>query len=425
MIGDHHGIPFPTHPDALLRAGAEFLTRAFRAYGTLNAANAVTRITGFHEIRGGSTGRKAAFRVEYAYPRPDLVSDVFVKFSRDFDVPQRDRGRFQMEPEVRFAELSRAQGFPIAVPATLFADYRTDTGTGVLITERVPFGSNGVEPQHHKALDYQMSEPAEHYRALLSALGRLAGWHRSGCLPSALLDRFPVDLQAGTVGDRPPLRVDKVERQLYRLTEFIRTHPNLFPANVASQRFLSGLAEQGCEFVRREGDVWRYLVADPDYLALCHWNANVDNAWFWRGPHGALQCGLMDWGRVSQMNVAMALWGCLCAAEITLWDEHFDGDLLPRFVAEVTRFGGPELAADELSRYVVLYAVMMGITWLLDVPVRLDSRLTPPPSHLSRADPRIRDDESLRAPLQMLTNVLNLWERRDAARLLGGIRTED
>ena len=29
-------------------------------------------------------------------------------------------------------------------------------------------------------------------------------------------------------------------------------------------------------------------------IALCHWNANIDNAWFWREPDGALRCGLID-----------------------------------------------------------------------------------------------------------------------------------
>jgi hypothetical protein len=31
---------------------------------------------------------------------------------------------------------------------------------------------------------------------------------------------------------------------------------------------------------------------------------------------------------------------------------------------------------------------------------------------LTRFDSRIRDDESVRAPLQMMTNFLNLWERQ-------------
>ena len=42
-----------------------------------------------------------------------------------------------MESEVKFASLSLAPGFPIVVPRTLFADYHSGTGTGILISERI------------------------------------------------------------------------------------------------------------------------------------------------------------------------------------------------------------------------------------------------------------------------------------------------
>jgi hypothetical protein len=61
--------------------------------------------------------------VEYATAAPHLPQDLFVKFSRDFDDPGRDAGRFQMDFEVCLALLSRAVDFPIAVPTCLFADY--------------------------------------------------------------------------------------------------------------------------------------------------------------------------------------------------------------------------------------------------------------------------------------------------------------
>ena len=35
-----------------------------------------------------------------------------------------------------------------------------------------------------------------------------------------------------------------------------------------------------------------------------------------------------------------------------------------------------------------------------------------------RKDPRIKDDESLRAPLQMLSSLLNLWDRHRIGDLL-------
>ena len=205
VIGDHHGLPFPADPAGLLSGGASFLTNAFRASGVLRE-NSVARINDFREVSGGSTGRKVVLSVDYDRPTADLHTDLFVKFSRDLDDPLRDRGKTQMESEVRFASLARAAQFPIAVPEPQFADYQGRSGTGILITERIDFGVNGIERQYHKCLDYEMPAPLEHYRALLTALARLAGTHRSGRLPAAQTAHFPLDVQAAN-GRRPAAAV--------------------------------------------------------------------------------------------------------------------------------------------------------------------------------------------------------------------------
>jgi len=59
----------------------------------------------------------------------------------------------------------------------------------------------------------------------------------------------------------------------------------------------------------------------------------------------------------------------------------------------------------------------MGVAWLLDVPALIRKRFGASVPD-SRADPRIKDDESVRAPLQMLSNLLNLWERHRIGDLL-------
>jgi hypothetical protein len=83
-----------------------------------------------------------------------------------------------------------------------FCDYHRRSCTGILITERIRHGDRGIERHYHKCLDYEMPEPLDHYRALLTALARLAGTHRSGRLPAGLNSHFPLDVQAATVGDR-------------------------------------------------------------------------------------------------------------------------------------------------------------------------------------------------------------------------------
>jgi hypothetical protein len=303
------------------------------------------------------------------------------------------------------------------VPRAQFADYHSATGTGILISQRIQFGTNGFERQYDKCLDYEMPRPADHYRALLTALGRLAGAHRSGRLPKRLTSEFPVDLQVAAVGQPPPLTPDKLHRRLARLTAFSETRPRLLPINVRSTQFLARFAEEALLVVKQERAIWRYLAEAGDYIALSHWNANVDNAWFWTDDQGELQCGLMDWGCVSQLNLAMAIWGAMSGAEIDLWDDHFS-ELLHLLCAEVNASGGPELDPVELERQVLLYVALMGVTWLLDVPAVIRAKVPGIRTATLRTDPAIKSDESVRAPLQMLANVLNLWESRALGRAL-------
>jgi hypothetical protein len=416
VAGDQFGLAFPADPVGLRRGGPRFLTDAFRVSGVLGADNSVTRIAGFHEVAGGSTGRKVALAVEYQKAAPGLHTDLFVKFSRDLDNPIRDRGKTQMEPEVRFASLSRVPGFPIAVPHVQFGDYHRGSGSGILITERIRYGDNGIERHYHKCLDYEIPEPLDHYRALLIALARLAGTHRSGRLPAGLTSHFPLDVQAATVGERAALSAGKLEWRLTQLTEFVKTHPGLLPGNVGSPEFLARLRGDVPWIAHHEHMLTGQLAADSDYVALCHWNANIDNAWFWRDADDVLHCGLMDWGCVSQMNLGMAIWGAMSGAETDTWNSHLD-ELLYLFVAEVHRYGGPGLDPDRLRRHTLLYVAAMGVAWLLDVPALIRKRFgADPPA--SRRDPRIKNDESVRAPLQMLSNLLNLWERHRIGDLL-------
>jgi hypothetical protein len=58
----------------------------------------------------------------------------------------------------------------------------------------------------------------------------------------------------------------------------------------------------------------------------------------------------------------------------------------------------------------MLYVGIMAVAWLLDDPALIRSRFGDSARSLSRNDPNIKDDESVRAPLQMLTNALPLWE---------------
>ena len=90
--GDSLGLDIPAHGEALRAGGPAFLTQAFRAAGAIPLDNRVTAITAFREIAGGSTGRKLLLSVHYERPSPELHTELFVKFSRDFDDPLRVGG---------------------------------------------------------------------------------------------------------------------------------------------------------------------------------------------------------------------------------------------------------------------------------------------------------------------------------------------
>lgn len=411
--GDTTGVSVPAHADALRAAGVEFLTEAFRVFGSLSSRNRITRIRRFEKCPGGSTGQKLFLSVEYERSEPDLHTELFVKFSRDFSDPIRDeRGKHEMESEVRFAELSRRPNFPIRVPTVYFADYHLESHTGILITERIDFGTGGIEPHHGKCLDYELADPIEHYRVIVRSLARIAAAHRTGRLSPDIDVRFPYDPETAAARNPIPYDGQQLRLRVAQFAEFATRCPQLFPANVASPALFATLHREAGRFVDHDAIIRRYLQSDPDFIALCHWNAHIDNAWFWRDGSGALHCGLMDWGHANRMNVAFALWGCLSAADLYIWDHHLEA-LLRLFTRELTAHGGPRLEVDELTLHLHLYAAVMGLSYFMDSPARILFRLPEAASAAGPRDPMFRANETARNQLHISSVFLNLWRTHD------------
>jgi hypothetical protein len=103
-----------------------------------------------------------------------------------------------------------------------------------------------------------------------------------------------------------------------------------------------------------------------------------------------------------------------------MWIEHLD-ELLQLMCAEVRNAGGPELDPAVLGAHLQVYVALMGITWLLHVPVLVRQKLPDGGPEITPMDPRIKDHERLRAPLLMLTNVLNLWQMRELDKAIAAI----
>lgn len=422
--GDHLGLKIPAHIDALRSGGEAFLTQAFRASGALASDNSVVAITRLEECRSGSTGRKFWLSVQYANAATDLHTELFIKFSRDFADPIRDQAKDQLESEVRLALLSRSPGFPIVVPASYFADYHAASGTGLLITQSLPFGKQGLEPLYEKSLDYLMPDPLAHYQAIFKNLGKLAGTHKSGLLEDSVARHFPYVPATQSLNHPIRYNAEQLQRRVEKLSDFAVRHPKLLPDNIASAEFIVKLAREIPGFLQRELAIKQYLQNQPDYIALIHWNANVDNAWFWQDDAEELQCGLMDWGNVNQMNMGLALWGALSAAETALWNDHMQA-LLELFIEEFRRAGGPKLDVEELKRQMFFAAAVMSLSWLMDAPAMIKKQIPDLAEEADRFTPAIANNESARTQLLMLTNFLNLWQRYDFGQMLENFSPTD
>jgi hypothetical protein len=418
--GDLMGHSIPADSDALRAGGARFLTDAFRANGILAADNRVTRITRFEPSAGGSTGRKLLLSVEYQEQLPGLHRDLFVKFSRDLDDAIRDRWKIQMELEVRFALLSRMPDFPIAVPQCYFADYHPESGTGILITQRIEFGSGPIERHYQKCLDYEMPEPLEHYKALIKALARLAGTHKAGRFPEAIVQQLPFDLSKLTVSRHVPYTAAQLQKKVSNYAEFAARFPQLLSKSLTTPEFIAQLAHEIPRLADCEQAVKQFLQSKPELIALCHWNAHVDNAWFWRDAQGELVCGLLDWGHASQMNLGMAISGCLTGAEPDLLITHLD-ELLALFASEFTRCGAAPVDVAELKLHASLYHAISGLL-ILDAPILIQRAIPDLSQAGSRFDPRIKTDELARAQLQMLSLYLSLWQNQNFGMALDEFR---
>jgi hypothetical protein len=226
---------------------------------------------------------------------------------------------------------------------------------------------------------------------------------------------FPLD-PGGLVARRPRFEAPLLAKRINRLAEFILEYPHLWPAHVADRGFLQGFCTDAQLAVEQQQDIWRFLYSRPEMMALCHMNANIDNAWFWKEPDGSLRAGLIDWGSVGQMSVASAIWGCVGAAEPEMHDRHMD-ELLDLFVAEYAGAGGPMLDRRELAQHLEMH-VMMSALFMTTAPPAILREVPDPGAAADRYDPIFTANETARVQLKVTVSLLNMWQRRDLGRHL-------
>jgi hypothetical protein len=261
-------------------------------------------------------------------------------------------------------------------------------------------------------MDHELADPLAYYKVIVSTLARLAAAQKIGLLAPQVDELFPFD-PATAAADLPiPLNEWQLRERVARYAAFAASCPQLLPANISTPQFIARLEHDAVRFLRHESTIKHFLHANRDFIALCHWNTNIDNAWFWRDDSGDLKCGLLDWGMVRQMNVAYAFWGGVCGASLDIWDKHLD-ELLAVFIGELHASGGPKLDAKQFRLHLDLSVAMLGLSLMMDVPSLILSRLPEAVNASDPLDPIMHRNEVARSFLHVFTAFLYLWETHD------------
>jgi hypothetical protein len=410
VTGSNFGLEIPADLESLLAGGPAFLTRAFRAGGVLAESHSVSGVAGAQEVVAGGTGKKFLLELRYDSPAVDLPEQLFVKFSRNFDNELWDRGRVLAISEVTFAVLSATPDFPVRVPRTLFADVDPGSYTGLIISERIPFGRDGLEPHYPKCQDYEMPDQLGHYQAILKGLAALAGAHRSGRLPARFDEQFGYDRAKALAPSGPEVPEAKAIERATRMFDFIERYPQLFPEHLRSSEFRDQFLRDVPDVMAAGESIRHLLHSNPDFIAFSHWNANIDNCWFWRGQDGSLECGFLDWANAGQLNVAQSILGSLGGAERPIWDDHLD-ELVSLYAGEFASHGGPQLDPGELRRQMLL-SMASGFAWSMGAPLALERAFDDVGALVDHRDPRLRADDNARTQLHVMTRLLNVWQTR-------------
>lgn len=356
--GDAYGLEFPFSLAMLRDFGPDFLTRAFHASGVLGADNRVTAILAMTPIEEKGASENALMTIAYARDEPGIETELFVKMP-PADVERKFGLAGMSHGEVQIARLSQQGIVPVETARYYFADYATDTANYILITGKIPFGVAPIEPAFRKGYDFTVPDAVEHYHVLTTALARIVAAHKTGAMGLGIEELFPY---ARAARDFWPSAGSAA--RIDRLVDFIgRIAPQLFVREGTDPAFLARWRDDLLFGLAHKDPVIAWLHADPDYTGLCHSNLNIDNAWYWRDPSGALQVGLLDWGGVGQMSIGQALSSMLMMPE----PEGYLAlvrDTIARFVADYAAAGGQTLSP-EVLRFHYKASVFSTAIWII------------------------------------------------------------
>lgn len=413
--GNTYSMEFPHTFSQISKYGAAWLTRAFQASGAIGKDNAVEEIVELKPALGGGAGEKAFLTVRYTHELPGLHTRLFCKYPHEKDVNHKwfISGVIRHdEPEVRWAQ-RLAHKSPVPAPKTYFAEYSSASTNYILITERIEFASeelqplntapsavlqpNQVERVYDKFMDHQIGcSPVEYYMVLANSLGKLIGWYKSEeAIGAELNQNFPFTGAAfGATNMIDPKT--GAHPMLPMLAKFADTCKCLFEPDVSTPAYQEQLANEIIDISKSLPSINAYLYSDPDYIGYAHPNANIDNAYWWRDEAGQLQCGLIDFGGYGCSSVTQILQSSLFSADIWVHEKHTD-ELLQAFIDGCAAMGGPKYELDELR-----------VRWALGQAVNVCTGMPGAPVAVVRSQAACRRRSCAPCPLCLLSNFAPL-----------------
>jgi len=197
--------------------------------------------------------------------------------------------------------------------------------------------------------------------------------------------------------------------------EFItKTADQAFPKQFTTKAFIDKFTREAGEMSKYCCDMMFCMFCIPEFFALCHPNAQVDNAFYWKDMEGETQCGLLDWGGVNHGTIPNCLGNGWMGAEPEVMEEH-EANLVKVFVDEYERVSGFRLDEEDLLLYlklsqaVVLYGVCANIGMLLRTYKKDEWKTIK-----GRNDPRIDENFLMRCYFVQILLFLKMWTLKNS-----------
>lgn len=462
-----YGITFPWTEDMLHSEewGAEWLTKAMHAAGTLPQENRVTKVIPDkrYRITTGNNGGKFLFEVEYEIPDDCLHTKLFAKIPHGMEketMSDRLSSSVNKQPmelyELNTSRLLEAK-LPVKIPRFYFGDISNETSNWILITEAVKFHDPSrldfegktrdapkqrlrpyeVEGPYDKCMDWCLrGDPAEYYLALVRQGGLMAGRYKAGSFgdPKLVSKHFedmtsvPMEgfgMQTGCSGQPPNMLKSKIDMGF----EFFgNTAAHLYPSHCTDPAWQDSFRATLMKLNAYAAESQYFFHHNEDYISLAHGNMNVDNAYFWRNEAGELELGVFDWGGMGARSLGFKLWWWLYCADFEVLNANMD-KFLDCLVSSYAEGGGPKLDKEVLRMMFVLasHTQMFGLLAAIGQIYRMCPKKEFP-NIKDRYDPKIaeniNDKSTLRLYIQVMRTVTLIHKEWQADKIMDDFETQ-